>query len=167
MPNQQSHITLEEPCTHCENNNWTQYVPDDETDVWYECMTDDCIGVRFDAGAAAVEPDTSHHQFIAIGIPELSRDALEDALKTHLPDELAENLQINPRWQHPDWEEGNPCPHCGHPVVNELTAKDDLYRSSNGEYHYQKSGDHITTAGHVACGQCTRPLRRDIQPLPV
>lgn len=59
-------VSLEEPCGICEQNAWYRYEPTDGVaDVWFECATEGCSGVRFapapspaagsDDGPAAVE----------------------------------------------------------------------------------------------------------------
>ena len=41
-------VKLEEPCAACGKNEWDVYRPDGGVaDVWYECLTPRCTGVRF------------------------------------------------------------------------------------------------------------------------
>lgn len=50
-------VELEEPCAACGGNDWDVYRPDGGVaDVWYECLTPRCIGVRF---ASPVRAGTS------------------------------------------------------------------------------------------------------------
>ena len=160
------HISLNEPCENCGNNRWTQYAPNDGTDIWYDCLSEGCNRVRFNPGAAAADPAIQTNDFITIGIPGLSRDSLETTLRDHLPGDLADRLAVNPSWQHRDWKKGDPCPYCGHNVINELVVQDERYESADGTYIFMKHGDHTASAGHIICSQCTRPLARTMQPAP-
>jgi len=96
--------------------------------------------------------------------PDLIRgDADEDPLSiTALQDLLAElktaDVEVFTTVEHPDWEEGNPCPECDGRSISVLSADEDIYDSFEGLFEYAKSGD--AHGGYVSalCPECMTVL---------
>jgi len=51
-------VKLESPCSACGGNEWDVYEPGNDAiaDMWFECLTESCHGVRFASGQ--VQADT-------------------------------------------------------------------------------------------------------------
>jgi len=163
MPQNTTVLPLPNPCQSCGANEWRKQRLGDKK-LQFVCTTENCDTVR--TAGHGHTPPVEHYEVIAVGSPKLSKDDLITTLE-NISETLDANLKINPSWQHPAWQEGDPCPNCGNETVNTLTVQDELYTSSEGEYNFQKHGDHTAGAGHIICHHCEEPLRQEIQPVPI
>jgi len=52
-------VELESPCPTCGGNEWDVYEPGDNgvADVWFECLTEGCHGVRFAPGPVQADAE--------------------------------------------------------------------------------------------------------------
>jgi len=53
-----------------------------------------------------------------------------------------------------DWEEGEPCPHCGCEYIAIKVPREDVYESSGGYFDYMKTTDYIGQEKDPMCKDC-------------
>lgn len=117
------------------------------------------------------QPDSSNEtpyidasNLAVVGFEDRDRDELLETLEEHLPEDVFEELNVNPDYQHPDWGKGEPCPECGEAKVSDLSAGDEVYLSKDGHYEYCKQGEAHGETSSILCMNCLTVLKRITNP---
>lgn len=79
---------------------------------------------------------------------------LEETVKDALPGDVT----VLTTTIHDDWETGDPCPECGNTRMSVLVPVEDIFRSDDGDFTYQKHGDFVGDILSVRCLECEATL---------